>query len=106
MLKARGPPSSEEMMSISHQRRGLLPYGDTLHYQGCGCPDTWTHGARAADIVDYVSQVNVHQQILEIAGLVQPKRSADDREVHLSSLSNCPGAIIRISFGCCIRNHT
>ena len=48
-------------MSVPHQRRGLLPYGDTLHYQGCGCPATWTQGARAADVVDYVSQVKPHQ---------------------------------------------
>lgn len=32
--------------------RNLLPYGDSLHYPSCGCPQGWKGGARAADVVD------------------------------------------------------
>jgi hypothetical protein len=36
--------------------RNLLPYGDTLHYPSCGCPQGWKGSTRAADIVDALSQ--------------------------------------------------
>eukprot|EP00884_Botryococcus_braunii_P014691 jgi/Botrbrau1/23222/Bobra.0041s0064.1 len=32
--------------------RIVLPYGDTLHYRGCGCPQPHQSGHRAADMVD------------------------------------------------------
>eukprot|EP00210_Caulerpa_lentillifera_P003532 g3369.t1 len=33
-------------------RTKLLPYADTLHYPGCGCPSIWTRGNRVCDLVD------------------------------------------------------
>jgi hypothetical protein len=36
--------------------RRVLPFGSTLHYQGCGCPANWTPGTRAADLVDSLVQ--------------------------------------------------
>lgn len=33
-----------------------LPYVDTLHYEGCGCPAPTTSGQRAADLVDVLLQ--------------------------------------------------
>lgn len=36
----------------------ILPYGDTLHYPGCGCPQEWAPGSRAADLVDLLAQVS------------------------------------------------
>jgi hypothetical protein len=42
-------------MDIPPDRQGqhvALPYGDTLHYQGCGCPRQWRAGTRPADFVD------------------------------------------------------
>lgn len=38
--------------SFPDKRRRILPYGNTLHYVGCGCPTTWVRGARVADLVD------------------------------------------------------
>lgn len=38
-----------------------LPYGDTLHYPGCGCPHQWTLGTRAADLVDLLAEVSFSQ---------------------------------------------
>lgn len=33
-----------------------LPYVDTLHYDGCGCPTPKNVGHRAADVVDVLLQ--------------------------------------------------
>ena len=44
----------------SHDGRRILPYGDTLHYNDCGCPEIWAPGTRSADMVDLLAQVIVH----------------------------------------------
>jgi len=31
---------------------GILPYGESLHYKGCGCPPNWRGVLRLADAVD------------------------------------------------------
>uniref|UniRef100_A0A061SAC2 Group 1 glycosyl transferase n=1 Tax=Tetraselmis sp. GSL018 TaxID=582737 RepID=A0A061SAC2_9CHLO len=31
---------------------GVLPFGKTLHYRGCGCPSSWQQGERLADLLD------------------------------------------------------
>ena len=38
-------------------RTTILPYGETLHYNDCGCPEFWVPGTRAADMVDLLAQV-------------------------------------------------
>eukprot|EP00878_Enallax_costatus_P011278 GHUV01011775.1.p1 GENE.GHUV01011775.1~~GHUV01011775.1.p1 ORF type:complete len:183 (+),score=26.03 GHUV01011775.1:240-788(+) len=38
------PPSSPQA--------NILPFTDTLHYPGCGCPPSWTPGTRVCDRVD------------------------------------------------------
>lgn len=35
-----------------HGPRNLLPFVETLHYHGCGCPHPPQSGHRAADAVD------------------------------------------------------
>jgi hypothetical protein len=49
----------------------ILPYGSTLHYQGCSCPAGWQPGSRVADQVDkLVSKAHgLYQQ-----GLIAPQR--------------------------------
>jgi hypothetical protein len=49
----------------------ILPYGSTLHYQGCSCPSGWQAGSRVADQVDkLVSKAHgLYQQ-----GLIAPQR--------------------------------
>lgn len=49
----------------------ILPYGSTLHYQGCSCPVGWQPGSRVADQVDkLVSKAHgLYQQ-----GLIAPQR--------------------------------
>ena len=37
---------------MASQTPSLLPYGNSLHYQRCGCPPDWKRGTRAADVVD------------------------------------------------------
>lgn len=39
------------------QPERILPYGETLHYDGCGCPAQWAPATRAADMVDLLAQV-------------------------------------------------
>lgn len=40
------PPTASSSSSAN-----ILPFGDTLHYAGCGCPN-WQKGGRVADQVD------------------------------------------------------
>lgn len=39
-----------------YKRQYVLPYGDTLHCPGCGCPENWSETTRAADVVDLLFQ--------------------------------------------------
>jgi hypothetical protein len=45
-------------------KKRILPYGETLHYMGCGCPLNWQHASRAADLIDSVvaSSHRLYQQ--------------------------------------------
>ncbi|GAB4817162.1 hypothetical protein N2152v2_004208 [Parachlorella kessleri] len=48
-----------------------LPFGNTLHYSGCGCPLGWVPGCRACDLVDSFLQ----QAFLGVRnGLLTPLR--------------------------------
>jgi hypothetical protein len=47
LVKLPDPRSSDTCMGPQR----ILPYGSTLHYGGCGCPD-WKKGERMADYVD------------------------------------------------------
>lgn len=53
-----GTPGTSGTSSASHlcvnSKASILPYGDTLHYPGCGCPASWTAGSRMCDLVDLV----------------------------------------------------
>ena len=40
-------------------RGAVLPFGDTLHYPGCGCPASWKAHTRAADMVDQLARAGV-----------------------------------------------
>lgn len=50
----------------------VLPYGDTLHYAGCGCPPRWRDQARLADAVDQEVQGAFREMQL---GHITPTRS-------------------------------
>ncbi|GMH38947.1 hypothetical protein BSKO_06845 [Bryopsis sp. KO-2023] len=49
----------------------ILPYGDTLHYQGCGCPTSWQSGSRMCDLVDVIFQ---HCHSLFVNKMLPPVR--------------------------------
>lgn len=51
--------------------RKILPFVDTLHYVGCGCPPSWQQGARIADQVDALVQRS-HKMFM--AKLISPNR--------------------------------
>ena len=51
----------------------MLPFGDTLHYPGCGCPRAaWKAHARAADMVDQLARAGVDALL---KGQLEPTRS-------------------------------
>ena len=45
-----------EMLTAQIEGQHLLPYGDTLHSHGCGCPENWSKATRPADLVDVLLQ--------------------------------------------------
>ena len=49
----------------SHVGTRILPYGETLHYNDCGCPQVWNPGTRAADMVDLLAQVSAQSMVTE-----------------------------------------
>lgn len=49
MLKAQ--PACE-VRHLGADKKQVLPYGDTLHGSGCGCPENWSRTTRAADLAD------------------------------------------------------
>lgn len=53
-----------------HQQR-ILPYEETLHYPGCGCPLNWTRGSRVCDVVDVLF---THCHKLFTAKMLTPMR--------------------------------
>eukprot|EP00803_Ostreobium_quekettii_P011145 evm.model.scf_71.8 EVM.evm.TU.scf_71.8 scf_71:108681-110204(+) len=55
-VPAPGPSSSSASPGASSRPGGALPYGGTLHYPGCGCPQGWQRGSRVADVVDVLFQ--------------------------------------------------
>ena len=56
---------------LQHTRSRLLPYVETLHYGGCGCPPNWTRGNRVCDLVDVLF---THCHKLFTAKLLSPMR--------------------------------
>ena len=53
MLRSHHPA---EPQSACVKQKSVLPYGSTLHSHDCGCPERWSKGARAADVVDILFQ--------------------------------------------------
>jgi hypothetical protein len=75
--------------------RSILPYGTTLHYRGCGCPNHWKRGARAADVVDLLLQ-RCHQ-------LYQQKLLSANRPlrvVYMLPHHNITGVVLKILHTC------
>lgn len=70
-----------EMEGSPHLER-LLPYGDTLHYEGCGCPEHWTAGTRPADVVDSLAQAMLSPWIQ-----AEILHTEDDKRVTWQSLN-------------------
>jgi len=52
-------------------RDKFLPYLNTLHYPGCGCPVSWSRGSRVCDLVDVLF---THCHKLFTAKLLTPLR--------------------------------
>lgn len=58
-------------MGLARREGGPLPFGDTLHYSGCGCPPAWKPHTRAADAVDQVARSGVDALLM---GRLEPTR--------------------------------
>lgn len=66
-IRAR-PLKTTEMGGGTKARSSVLPFGDTLHYPGCGCPAVWKpHGS-------LIDQVVIKGVDALLAGRLEPTR--------------------------------
>ncbi len=79
-----------------------LPFGDTLHYAGCGCPPAWEPHSRAADAVDQAVLSGVDALLtsqleptrpLRVAYVLPHHKITGDRVGRARGCKFCPGRV-------------